>query len=216
MDDDPDFDDLEEINPGPVGRASIPYGVEDRTSYRPAVGQSNSPPLWEHADSMPTIEQLGVWLDREGRLEWIGRITARASMSEFVERFRAAMLDNGHPRGGEFVLRPLDADGRHTGRQFRHRVSRHAPELLQAAAAPPGAPVGPSVSPFDLTPWIEAERQRLHAEMTAQAAKIERERQEIAAQREELATERIALASNAAAGVQVAQSEVLESGVQGR
>lgn len=194
----------------PMGGYAPGYDVsEGRTvPWGHGPGRSVSAPLWEHAAAMPDSEQIAVWLEIEGRPEYIGRIRARAGLDEFVLKFKGAMMRDGVPIGGEFICRPLDRAGRHAGQEFRKRVSAHHPMLRQGAALGDGAVVAPQAS---IPPLVEELLRQQRDEIAAMRAEAAAERDRIAAEREELASERVALAANAASGVQAVSERMMEA-----
>jgi len=194
----------------PIGSHSPGYGVHESrsSSWAPSVGRPVSPPLWEHAAAMPEVQQLAVWLEIEGRPEYIGRIGARSGLDEFVTKFRSALVHEGQPTGGEFICRPLDSAGRPHGSEFRKRVSSHHP-LLRAGQVDSGAP---AFAPQPMIPAIVEETLRLQREEISQMrSEIQAERERIALERSDVAQERVALASNAASGVQAVSERMMQA-----
>ena len=203
-------DSMEPLHGAPsIGGYTPGYGVEDsRTAtWAPSVGRPVSPPLWEHAAAMPEVQQLAVWLEIEGRPEYIGRIGARSGLDEFVGKFRSALVVDGQAVGGEFICRPLDSAGRPHGSEFRKRVSSHHPSLRSGPVDQ-----GPAYAPQPAIPAIVEETLRLQREeLAAMRAELREDRERIALERAEVAQERVALASNAASGVQAVSERMMAS-----
>ena len=90
----------------PIGGYTPGYGVEDsRTaSWAPSVGRPVSPPLWEHAAAMPEVQQLAVWLEIEGRPEYIGAsVPGAGSTSSSASSFRRWSAMAARRAGTSFV-----------------------------------------------------------------------------------------------------------------
>jgi len=176
-------------------------------------GRSVSPRLLSHAAAFPGCEQLRVWRVDEGRPLGLGTIGRDASEEELVAKFGQAMLDrSGNPKGGRFLIRPVDGEGRYLGQEFRINIDQYH-ESLQGYTGTRvkesnGTNAGSEVMALLHTLLSQQQQDKVEERRRDHEQKVEERRRDhertesLLREREEMAAERVALASNAATGVQ--------------